>query len=66
MPDLQSDRAGKLDHSHTLSVRYRHRPPASQRGHRSAASLRNQEAGAEDRHGREDEEDGRYAAVSCH
>lgn len=64
--DLQPDRAGKLDHSHPLSMCHYCRPPASQRGHCSATSRRDQEARAEDRHGREDEEDGRHAAVCCH
>ncbi len=61
--DLQPDWAGELDHSHPLGMCHCRRPPASQRGHCAPASCRNQEAGAEDRHGREDEENGRHAAV---
>lgn len=63
--DLQPDGAGELDHSHPLGVCHRRGPPAPQRGHGAPASCRNQEAGAEDRHGWEDEENGRHAAVCC-
>lgn len=64
--DQQPNGAGKLDHSHPLSMRRCRRPSASQRRHSSTAAFRDQEAGAEDRHGREDEEDGGNAALSRH
>ena len=44
--------------------RCREAPP--QGGHAAAAEVGDQKAGAEDRHGREDEEDGRDAAVFRH
>lgn len=64
--DLQPDRAGELDHSHPFGMCHCRRPPASQRGHSAPASRRNQETGAEDWHGREDEENGGHAAVCCY
>lgn len=64
--DLRSNRAGELDHGDPLGVRCGPGSAAPQGRHGEAAPDRNPKAGAEDRHGREDEEDGRHAAVHGH
>lgn len=66
LSDLGSNRAGELDHSNPLGVRHSSGSAASQGRHGATAANRNPQAGAEDRHGREDEEDGRHAAVHGH
>lgn len=66
LSDLRSNRAGELDHGDPLSVRRRSGAAAPQGGHGATAADRNPQVGAEDRHGREDEEDGRHAAVHSH
>lgn len=66
LSDLGSNGAGELDHGDSLGLRRRSGPAAPQGRHRAAAADRNPQAGAEDRHGREDEEDGRHAAVHGH
>lgn len=65
LADHQPDGAGELDHRHPLRLRGRCRETPPQ-GHAAAAEVGDQKAGAEDRHGREDEEDGRDAAVFRH
>lgn len=66
LSDLRSNRAGELDHGDPLSVRRSSGSAASQGRHGAAAANRNPQVGAEDRHGREDEEDGRHAAGHSH
>lgn len=66
LADHQPDGAGELDHRHPLRLRGRCRETPPQGGHPAAAEVGDQKAGAEDRHGREDEEDGRDAAVFRH
>lgn len=66
LSDLRSNRAGELDHGDPLSLRRSSGSAAPQGRHGATAANRNPQAGAEDRHGREDEEDGRHAAVHGH
>lgn len=66
LSDLGSNGAGELDHGDPLGLRRRSGSAAPQGRHRAPAANRNPQAGAEDRHGREDEEDGRHAAVHGH
>lgn len=64
--DHQPDGAGELDHRHPLRLLRRRGAAPPQGGHATPAQVGDQEAGAEDRHGREDEEDGRDAALLRH
>lgn len=66
LSDLGSNRAGELDHGDPLGVRRSSGSAAPQGRHGAPAANRNPQVGAEDRHGREDEEDGRHAAVHGH
>lgn len=66
LSDVRPDRAGELDHCNSLRMCRGAGSPAPQGGHSATAANRDPQAGAEDRHGREDEEDGRHAAVYCH
>lgn len=66
LSDFGSNRARELDHGDTLGVCRSSGSAAPQGGHGATASNRNTQAGAENWHGREDEEDGRYAAVHGH
>lgn len=61
-PDIQSNRTGELDHGDPFCVCCCCCTAAPQGGHRTAAAGRDPQAGAEDWHGRENEEDGRHAA----
>lgn len=63
LSDLRSNGAGELDHGDPLCMRRSSGSAAPQRRHGETAANRNPQAGAEDRYGREDEEDGRHAAV---
>lgn len=59
----QPDRSGELDHCHTFGVRIPFCKEAWQRGHGPAPEEPDQEPRSEDRHGQQNEEDGRVTAV---
>ena len=66
LTDHQPDGAGELDHRHPLCLRGCCGKTPPQRGHAPAAEVGDQKTGTEDWHGREDEENGRDAAVFRH
>lgn len=66
LSDIRPDRTGELDHGDPLRMCRCSCSAASQGGYGATAANRDPQAGAEDRHGREDEEDGRHATVHRH
>lgn len=66
LSDIRPDGTGELDHSDPLGMCRSPRSAAPQGGHGEAAANWDPQARAEDWHGREDEEDGRHAAVHRH
>lgn len=66
LSDIWPDRTGELDYGDPLCMRRCSGSAASQGGYSASAANRDPQARAEDRHGREDEEDGRHAAVYRH
>lgn len=66
LSDVRTDGTGELDHSNPLRLCCSFGSAAPQGGYSATVANRGPQAGTEDRHGREDEEDGRHAAVYCH
>lgn len=64
--DIRPDRTGELDHGDPLRLCRSFGSAAPQGGYSATVTNRDPQTGAEDWHGREDEKDGRYAAVNCH
>lgn len=61
----QPDRSRKLGHRRTLCLCIPFCKEAWERGHTAATEEPDQKPASEDRHGQQDEEDGRAAAVHC-
>lgn len=59
----EPDRSGKLGHCHTFGMRIPVCKEAWQRGHSSATEEPDQKPCSKDRHGQQDEKDGRVTAV---